>query len=52
MCEDRGPSSRAVFSNLRKPVPFVRKIRLIIKNSALKIIRMKNCCGHPGEPGC
>jgi len=52
MCKDKGPSARAVFENLGKPFPLAKKIRLILKNSALKITGMKNCCGHPGEPGC
>jgi hypothetical protein len=33
-------------------MPFIKKIGLIMKNSVLKIVRLKNCCGHPGEPGC
>jgi hypothetical protein len=52
MCAENRPDVKAVMDNLRKPIPFVKKIGLIIKNSALKIIRLKGCCGHPGEPGC
>jgi hypothetical protein len=52
MCAENRPDVKAVMNNLRKPMPFVKKIGLIIKNSALKIIRLKSCCGHPGEPGC
>jgi len=52
MCAENRPDVKAVMDNLRKPMPFVKKIGLIIKNSALKIIRLKSCCGHLGEPGC
>jgi hypothetical protein len=52
MCAENRPDVKAVMDNLRKPMPFVKKIGLIIKNSALKIIRLKGCCEHPGEPGC
>ena len=52
MCAENRPDVKAVMANLRKPIPFVKKIGLIIKNSALKIIRLKGCCEHPGEPGC
>lgn len=52
MCTENRPDVKAVMDNLRKPMSFVKKIGHIIKNSALKIIRLKSCCGHPGEPGC
>jgi hypothetical protein len=52
MCANNRPSAKAVRDNLRKQMPFGKKIGLIIKNTALKIVRFKNCCGNPGEPGC
>lgn len=52
MCTENRPNAKAVMDNLKKPMPFIKKIGLIMKNSVLKIVRLKNCCGHPGEPGC
>lgn len=52
MCSREKPDMRAVVRNLKKPVPFRRKVGLIVKNSLIKITRFQNCCGHPGEPGC
>jgi hypothetical protein len=52
MCANDRPSAKAIFDNLKKPMPFGKKIGLIIKNTALKIMRLKSCCRNPGEPGC
>ncbi len=52
MCEAEKQNLKSVIDNLRQSLPIGRKISLIIKNSFLKIIRLKSCCGHPGEPGC
>jgi hypothetical protein len=52
MCSTERPNAKAVINNLKKPMPFIKKIGLIIKNSAIKIAKLQNCCGHPGEPGC
>ena len=52
MCATEKPSIRAVFNNLKKPVPFWKKIELIVKNSIIKITKLQSCCGHLGEPGC
>jgi len=52
MCADKRPNAKAVLDNLKSPMPFIRKIGLIIKNSARKIRNLQNCCGNPGEPGC
>ncbi len=52
MCAKGRPNAKAVIDNLKKPMPIWKKVGLIIKNSALKIVRFQNCCGHPGEPGC
>jgi len=52
MCDSRLPSARAVIENLKEPMPGAKKIRLFIRNSFIKITRLRSCCGHPGEPGC
>lgn len=49
---NRKPNLKVVIENLKRSMPPRRKIYLFIKNSLLKIIRFKSCCGHPGEPGC
>ncbi len=46
------PDPDAFVRNMRTPMPAARKIRLVVRNNALKIARLQNCCGHPGEPGC
>jgi hypothetical protein len=46
------PSPDAFRRNLAGEMPLTRKSWLVARNSALKIVRLKNCCGHPGEPGC
>jgi hypothetical protein len=33
-------------------MPWREKLRLIIKNNFIKMKTVRNCCGHPGEPGC
>jgi len=52
MCDSERPSARAVMENLKKPMLVAKKIRLFIRNSFIKITRLRSCCGHPGEPGC
>ncbi len=51
MCSDR-PSPDAFVANLKLDMPLGRKVRLVLRNTGYKIIRLQNCCGHPGEPGC
>ena len=46
------PSPKEFIANLRLGMPWREKVRLIIKNNFIKIKTLKNCCGHPGEPGC
>jgi hypothetical protein len=46
------PSPRAFLANLKAPIPWPRKLRLLLRNSLIKLARLKSCCGHPGEPGC
>jgi len=52
MCDNKGPNIRAFFTNMKVPMPFTRKLYLLVRNNALKIIKRKNCCGNHGEPGC
>lgn len=49
---DDRPSPRAFARNLRAEMPLGRKVWLIARNSARKLLRLRNCCGNPGEPGC
>ena len=57
MCSDNkserpGGDPRAALRNLRQPMPLGRKIKLVVRNTALKFRTGTGCCGHPGEPGC
>ena len=46
------PSPRDFLTNLGVPMPWPKKIRLLFRNLALRIVLRQNCCGHLGEPGC
>jgi hypothetical protein len=46
------PSIRDFFSNLSGPMPLREKLSLLLRNNAIKIRDRRDCCGHPGEPGC
>ena len=46
------PSAKAFFTNMRVPMPFHKKLGLVLRNNATKIRKRHDCCGHPGEPGC
>jgi hypothetical protein len=35
-----------------QPMPLGPKIRLVVRNTSIKIKTHQQCCGHPGEPGC
>jgi hypothetical protein len=50
--DDDRPVPEAFIRNLRQPMPLAEKLRLVLRNSAIKITRLQSCCGHPGEPGC
>jgi len=46
-------SLRAVFTNWRESdLPFHRKLAAVARNNWIKLRTRRNCCGHPGEPGC
>jgi len=52
MCNPDRPSVKAVLDNLKVTMSFKKKLFLFIKNSSLRVIKLQNCCGHLGEPGC
>lgn len=53
MCaEHRRGTSHETIENLRQPMPLGRKIRLVLRNTWIKIRTGSNCCGNHGEPGC
>lgn len=53
MCaKKKKPNVKDVVSNLSKPMPLAKKLSFFIKNNTVKLVNLKNCCGHPGEPGC
>ena len=53
MCsEKKRPSVKDTIDNLGKPMPLAKKLAFLVKNSTVKLMRLQNCCGHPGEPGC
>lgn len=43
---------RQYVTNLKQPMPWPRKMRLLLRNLSLRFIRRQTCCGHGGEPGC
>jgi hypothetical protein len=46
------PSIKEFFTNMSVSMPLHRKLYLVFRNNAIKIIKRQSCCGHPGEPGC
>lgn len=38
--------------NMLQPMPVTRKIKLALRNNAIKFGTRSTCCGHYGEPGC
>jgi len=48
----KSPSMRDFITNLSGPMLLKDKILLLIRNNAIKIKNQRDCCGHPGEPGC
>jgi hypothetical protein len=53
MCAERrrGTASETL-ENLRQPMPLGRKLKLVIRNTWIKIRTRSDCCGNYGEPGC
>lgn len=53
MCDGhRHDPLRDTIANLRRPMPLGRKLRLVAKNTWLRVRRLSTCCGNYGEPGC
>ena len=53
MCaKKKKPNIKDAVNNLSKPMPLSKKISLLLRNNAYKLLNLKGCCGHPGEPGC
>ena len=53
MCaKKKKPNIKDAVSNISKPMPLTKKLTMLIKNNTFKLLNLKNCCGHPGEPGC
>lgn len=50
--KNRRPNIRSFFTNLSAPMPWYEKVYKLLNNNLLKLIKVKNCCGHFGEPGC
>ena len=51
MCEhDEHPYS--IRANLGQPMPFWRKVRLVLANNFIKLKTRRGCCGNYGQPGC
>ncbi len=46
------PSLKSFFTNMSAPMPLYKKIYLVFRNSAIKILKGQSCCGHYGQPGC
>jgi hypothetical protein len=53
MCSDPArPSSGQFVHNMQQPIPLGEKLRLLVRNMKIRVVTGKQCCGHPGEPGC
>jgi hypothetical protein len=47
------PHPRHVVHNWRSfEAPTSVKVRLVVKNSLVKVRKLSHCCGNYGEPGC
>jgi hypothetical protein len=44
--------ARRWLTNLGVPMPWPRKLALLARNASLRVLRLQDCCGHPGQPGC
>ena len=52
MCSTSTSSPAPFIVNMRQPMPTGRKLKLMLRNTGRKLVTLKPCCGHPGEPGC
>ncbi len=39
-------------TNLRQPMPLGAKLRMLLVNNWRRLRYGKDCCDHPGQPGC
>ncbi len=39
-------------ANLRQPMPFRRRLLLVLTNNLAKLRSRRGCCGNYGQPGC
>ncbi len=47
------PSFRDLIANFREyDAPLASRIRLALRNTAIKLRQRSSCCGNPGQPGC
>ncbi len=47
------PNPRDAAANWRNSeLPFRERLRVALRNNAIKLRTRSRCCGHPGEPGC
>lgn len=47
------PSIGAFFTNWRSSdLPVPQRLAVALRNNLTKLRTMKDCCGHPGQPGC
>ena len=46
------PNLGDLLTNLDQPMPLGEKLRKLVRNLWLRVALRRNCCGHPGEPGC
>jgi hypothetical protein len=44
------PNLKAIFTNLKAPMPLSHKLQRILVNNWTKVRTRSTCCGHPGEP--
>jgi hypothetical protein len=48
-----GEHIRSFFTNWREyDAPIGTKLRLTMRNRLKATFSTRQCCGHPGEPGC
>jgi hypothetical protein len=52
MCEKKKPNPKEFVKNFSVSMPLKKKVSLAVRNNMYKLFNLKNCCGHPGEPGC
>ena len=46
------PSLRNFITNMDAPMPLGKKLRLLVRNLSIRVVKRQGCCGHAGEPGC